>query len=276
VTQDPTTAAPVCYRHPDRSTLLSCSRCGRPICFACSTDAAVGQRCPECLREEGTQPVIPTGPRRRSMAASGAPATVTFIGLAVGFYVLGALGLEQELLSRFAQINAAVAAGEWWRIYTVVLLHGSITHILFNMWALWVLGPQIERGVGTGPFISLYLASAAVGGSFAYYLGSPGDVGVGASGAIFGLFGIWLSWALHRRGTMQGRAILGQLGFLLLINAAIPFIFRNVSWQAHLGGLIAGFVIGEIWSRITGPNAARKRTAAGALVAVLATISVLI
>jgi membrane associated rhomboid family serine protease len=115
-----------------------------------------------------------------------------------------------------------------------------------------------------------------VGGSFAYYLGSPSDVGVGASGAIFGLFGIWLSWALHRRGTMQGRAILGQLGFLLLINAAIPFIFRNVSWQAHLGGLIAGFVIGEIWSRITGPNAARKRTAAGALVAVLATISVLI
>jgi membrane associated rhomboid family serine protease len=201
---------------------------------------------------------------------------MTFIGLAVGFYVLGALGLEQELLSRFAQINAAVAAGEWWRIYTVVLLHGSITHILFNMWALWVLGPQIERGVGTGPFISLYLASAAVGGAFAYYLGNPGDVGVGASGAIFGLFGIWLSWALHRRGTMQGRAILGQLGFLLLINAAIPFIFRNVSWQAHLGGLIAGFVIGEIWSRITGPNAARKRTAAGALVAVLATISVLI
>jgi membrane associated rhomboid family serine protease len=201
---------------------------------------------------------------------------MTFIGLAVGFYVLGALGLEQELLSRFAQINAAVAAGEWWRIYTVVLLHGSITHILFNMWALWVLGPQIERGVGTGPFISLYLASAAVGGAFAYYLGNPRDVGVGASGAIFGLFGIWLSWALHRRGTMQGRAILGQLGFLLLINAAIPFIFRNVSWQAHLGGLIAGFVIGEIWSRITGPNAARKRTAAGALVAVLATISVLI
>jgi membrane associated rhomboid family serine protease len=201
---------------------------------------------------------------------------MTFIGLAVGFYVLGALGLEQELLSRFAQINAAVAAGEWWRIYTVVLLHGSITHILFNMWALWVLGPQIERGVGTGPFVSLYLASAAVGGAFAYYLGNPGDVGVGASGAIFGLFGIWLSWALHRRGTMQGRAILGQLGFLLLINAAIPFIFRNVSWQAHLGGLIAGFVIGEIWSRITGPNAARKRTAAGALVAVLATISVLI
>jgi membrane associated rhomboid family serine protease len=276
VTQDPTTAAPVCYRHPDRSTLLSCSRCGRPICFACSTDAAVGQRCPECLREEGTQPIIPTGPRRSAIAAAAAPATITFIAIAVIFYVLGVLGLEEELVRRFAQINLAVEAGEWWRIFTVVLLHGSVTHILFNMWALWVLGPQIERGVGTWPFVSLYLASAAVGGAFAFYLGDIRDIGVGASGAIFGLFGIWLSWALHRRGTMQGRAILGQLGFLLLINAAIPFIFRNVSWQAHLGGLIAGFVIGEIWSRITGPNAEAMRTAAGALVAVLATISVML
>jgi len=201
---------------------------------------------------------------------------MTFIAIAVIFYLLGVLGLEEELIRRFAQINLAVEAGEWWRIFTVVLLHGSVTHILFNMWALWVLGPQIERGVGTWPFVSLYLASAAVGGAFAFYLGDIRDIGVGASGAIFGLFGIWLSWALHRRGTMQGRAILGQLGFLLLINAAIPFIFRNVSWQAHLGGLIAGFVIGEIWSRITGPNAEAMRTAAGALVAVLATISVML
>jgi len=201
---------------------------------------------------------------------------MAFIALAVIFYVLGALGLDRELVIRFAQINQNVAAGEWWRIFTVVLLHGTITHILFNMWALWVLGPQIERGVGTGPFVSLYLASAAVGGAFAYFLGDIRDIGVGASGAIFGLFGIWLSWALHRRGTMQGRAILGQLGFLLLINAAIPFIFRNVSWQAHLGGLIAGFVIGEIWSRMTGPNAERRRTAAAVLVAILATISVML
>ena len=201
---------------------------------------------------------------------------MTFIALAVIFFLLGVLNLEEELLLRFAQINAAVAAGEWWRIFTVVLLHGSITHILFNMWALWVLGPQIERGVGTLPFISLFLASAGVGGVFAYCLGSPADIGVGASGAIFGLFGIWLSWALHRRNTMQGRALLGQLGFLLVINAAIPFIFRNISWQAHLGGLIAGFLIGEIWSRIRGPNAATMRASVGFAVAALAAVAVLL
>jgi membrane associated rhomboid family serine protease len=144
------------------------------------------------------------------------------------------------------------------------------------MWALYVLGPQIERGVGTWPFVTLYLASAGVGGVFAFYLGGTNDIAVGASGAIFGLFGIWLSWALHRRSTPYGRAVLTQLLFLLAINAAIPFIFRNVSWQAHLGGLIAGFVIGEIWSRIQGPNADAMRAWVGVAVAVLAALLVAI
>ena len=201
---------------------------------------------------------------------------MTFIAIAVIFFVVDALGIVDDLVPRFAQINALIEEGEWWRIFTVVLLHASITHILFNMWALWALGPQIERGVGTWPFVSLFLASAGMGGVFAFYLGDLGDVAVGASGAIFGLFGIWLSWALHRRNTMQGRALLGQLIFLLLINAAIPFVFRTVSWQAHLGGLIAGFLIGEIWSRIHGPNAEAMRAWVGFAVAALAALAVAI
>jgi membrane associated rhomboid family serine protease len=199
-----------------------------------------------------------------------------FIGLAAVFFLLGAFGLRDQLVEIFAQINPAVADGEWWRIFTVVLLHGSITHLVFNMWALYVLGPQIERGVGTWPFVTLFLASAGVGGVFAFYWGGELDVAVGASGAIFGLFGIWLSWALHRRNTTYGRAVLTQLLFLLAINAAIPFIFHNISWQAHLGGLIAGFVIGEIWSRIQGPNADAMRAWVGLAVAVLAALMVAI
>jgi rhomboid protease GluP len=228
------------------------------------------------MRQEGVQEVITTGSRSRTTATSGAPATVTFIAVAVIFYLLDAFGIVEGLVPRFAQINALVEEGEWWRIFTVVLLHGSITHILFNMWALWALGPQIERGVGTWPFVSLFLASAGVGGVFAYYLGDINDIAIGASGAIFGLFGIWLSWALHRRNTMQGRALLSQLIFLLVINAAIPFVFRNISWQAHLGGLIAGFVIGEIWSRIRGPNAEAMRAWVGFAIAALAALAVAI
>ncbi len=200
---------------------------------------------------------------------------MTFIALAVIVYVLGALGMDQELVNRFAQINPLVAEGEWWRLFTVVLLHGSLTHILFNMWAVWALGPQIERGVGNWPFVSLYLSSDSVCCAVLFYIGGDGAA-VGASGAIFGLFGIWLSWALHRRNTMQGRALLGQLGFLLLINAALPFIFRGIAWEAHLGGLIAGFLIGEAWSRIRGKNAEAMRALVGFGVAVLAVVSVLI
>lgn len=275
MTQDPTTAAQACYRHPDRHTLLKCSRCDRPICAACSIDASVGQRCPECVRSEGTQKIIPTG--AQVSRAGGAPVTKTFIGLAVVFFVLTGFGRSGgAIFEALAQWNLAVAAGEWWRIFTPILLHASITHILFNMWALWVLGPQVERGVGTWPFVSLFLASAGVGGVFAFYLGDPSTVAVGASGAIFGLFGIWLSWAMHRRNTMQGRAMLRQIGFLLLINAAIPFLVPNIAWQAHLGGLIAGFVIGEIWSRLRGPNVEVLRTLTGVAIAIAAALSVMI
>lgn len=218
---------------------------------------------------------IPATPRQRRQLG-GTPATIAFLALSVGFYILGQLGLEETLVRTFAQVNIAVDAGEWWRIFTVVLLHGSLMHLVFNMWALWILGPQVERAVGTWPFVGLYLASAGMGGVFAFYFGGPFDVGVGASGAIFGLFGVWLNWAVRRRNTAWGRALLGQLGFLLLINAALPFMIPSISWQAHLGGLLTGFVIGEVWSRIKGSGASQMRSAVAFALAVLAAIAVLI
>lgn len=272
VSQEPATAAPTCYRHPDRHTLLRCSRCERPICASCSIDASVGQRCPECIRTEGTQAVIP---RQRVLSRSaGAPATKTFIGLAVIFYLLTSLGgMQEQLYEALAQANVLVAEGQWWRIFTPVFLHApGFTHILFNMWALWVLGPQIERGVGTWPFVGAYLASAAMGGAFLYILGDPNAVAVGASGAIFGLFGVWVNWAIRRRHTVQGRMLLRQIGILLLLNAALPFIIRGIAWEAHLGGLIAGFVIGELWSRASNEMGRVAVTVAVAAVAVLAVL----
>jgi len=201
---------------------------------------------------------------------------MTFIGLAVGFYLLSALGLRELLFENLAQANFLVDEGEWWRIFTPVLLHAGITHILFNMWALWVLGPQIERGVGTWPFVGAFLASAGVGGAFAYLLGNPGAVAVGASGAIFGLFGIWLNWAVHRRNTAHGRMLLRQIGFLLVLNAALPLLIPNIAWEAHLGGLLAGFVIGELWSRVSAPNPEVARVLITVAVAAVAVVAVLV
>ena len=109
--------------------------------------------------------MIPTGRSSQSMS-SGAPATMTFIAVAVIFFVLDATGIVEDLVPRFAQVNALIADGEWWRIFSVVLLHGSITHLIFNMWALWVLGPQIERGSAPGPLsASSWLRPVSAGSS---------------------------------------------------------------------------------------------------------------
>lgn len=273
MTHDPSTEAPVCYRHPERNTLLSCARCGRPICAACSIDATVGQRCPECVRQEGTQRVIPAPTRARRGGAS-APATLAFVALAVVFYLLSNSGsMGADIFGALIQDNRLVGAGEWWRIFTPVLLHGNSAHILINMWALWVLGPQVERSVGAPAFIALCLAAAGMGGAVAFYIGKGG---VGASGAIFGLFGIWANRAVKRRNTLQGRLMLRQFGFLLLINAAIPLFIPIISWQAHLGGLIAGYAIGEAWWRMGARSTARQRVAAALAVAVLAVVAVIL
>lgn len=269
VSQEHATTAPVCYRHPDRHTLLRCSRCDRPICASCSIDATVGQRCPECIRAEGPQKIIPK--RQVLTRSGGAPATKIFIGLAVVFFLATEIGgMGPRLFEALAQVNGLVGLGEWWRIFTPVLLHAGIMHLLFNMWALWVLGPQIERGVGTWPFVGVYLASAGVGGAFAYIFGSPADIAVGASGAIFGLFGVWLNWAVRRRNTPYGRMLLRQIGFLLALNAALPILIPNIAWEAHLGGLIAGFVIGELWSRTRSETIRVLITVAVAALAVVA------
>lgn len=178
-----------------------------------------------------------------------------------------------QVFEALIQDNRLVATGEWWRIFSPVLLHANLTHILINMWALWILGPQIERSVGAPAFIGLYLAAAGMGGAFAFYIG---EGGVGASGAIFGLFGIWANRAVNRRNTLQGRLMLRQIGFLLLINAAIPLFIPIISWQAHLGGLVAGYVIGEAWWRMGPRSAPTQRVAAAVAVALLAVVAVIL
>ena len=261
-----------CYRHPDRETGLSCTECGRPICTACSIDADVGQRCPECVARQGRQTTVNV---RSAMPTRRTPVTMSILAVTVALYALRLLApeVDERLFERLAMWNAGVAIGEWWRTITVVLLHASTMHILFNMWALYNLGPQIERELGGLRLVAMYVASAATGSAFAYFLGGVGDVGVGASGAIFGLFGVWLASALRRRNTRYGRYLLNQLGVILLINAALPFIYPRISWQAHLGGLLAGFAIGYLWGAVRGPSAKTIHLASAAAMAVIAVLS---
>jgi membrane associated rhomboid family serine protease len=236
-----TAAVPTCYRHPGRETYVRCQRCERPICPDCMRDAAVGFQCPECVAE-GNKTV------RQAQSVFGGRAVVTprvtwtLLIVNVLAYVAEVLSTDR-VLNDFAMSSGAVAYGEWWRLITGAFLHAplggsfSITHIVCNMWALYAIGPELERRLGSLRFLVLYLLSA-LGGSVAVYL--FGIAAVGASGAIYGMFGAL--FVVSKKLGYDARGVLWLIG----INAVLTFVVPGISWQGHLGGLITGAVIGGI------------------------------
>lgn len=252
--QDPSGGASVpstvtCYRHPDRPTRLSCSSCGKPICVDCTNPAAVGQKCPECAKPTGRNKIITSSQIRGRTALDGTPATKGILAVTVVIGILGFVAPQiwSPLAVRLIDNTQLVAAGQVWRTVTAALLHepGSLFHIGFNMWALYVFGPGLERRFGSIPFLLFYLATAASGGLFFQVL-SLGSA-LGASGAIFGLFGAHVAAAFLTRTTAVGRANLNQLLPLLALNLALPLFIPRIAWQAHVGGLVAGVAILLAW-----------------------------
>jgi len=158
------------------------------------------------------------------------------------------LSTEGETLFRLLALDKiAVANGEYWRLWSVTLLHGGFIHLAFNMYALYLAGPIVERWYGPIRFIVFYLTCAAAGSIASFVFG--GDIpSVGASGAIFGLFGLLLAAGrLHHPVDRQSRAIVGQLGTVILINLVFGFVSGgSIDNAAHIGGLVAGFWLGAV------------------------------
>lgn len=271
MTAEPT--LPTCALHHDRETRLRCARCGRPVCADC-LDRGNGAGCAVCAdrpaaESAGTQAPStepppggaferrpPSGtraptatPASRTSGWRATPVTSGLLAAFVAVFVLGTAtgGDASPIVLAGAQFNPLVMAGQWWRVLTATLLHAGITHLFFNGYALYVLGPQLERGVGSAAFAALYVASGLAGG-LAFLFTSPEQIAVGASGAIFGLFGAWFAASWVNRDTPQGRAGVSQFGVLLLINLALPLFIPNIAWQAHLGGLVVGAVAGAVWA----------------------------
>jgi membrane associated rhomboid family serine protease len=226
-----------CYRHPDRETGVSCSNCGRPICPDCMTPTPVGMRCPECAKQKTRVTRGAVGPGRYDT-----PATIALIALNVVAYLIeiagGNGGLSpgnSSIVIDFGLYGPFVAEGEWYRLLTSGFLHASIIHIGFNMFALYFLGRILEPGIGTPRFVALYFASLFAG-SFGALLLDPNALTIGASGAVFGIFGATFVIARHRR--IDGLA--SSIGIILLLNLAITFGSPEISIGGHLGGLAAG------------------------------------
>ena len=236
---------PVCPRHPDRESYVRCQRCNRPTCPECQRPAAVGIQCVDCVAE-GARTVRQARTVFGGSPTDGRPlATMTIIGICVVVFFgqQAVAGLDDRIA-----FVPALGQSEPWRFLTSAFAHGSLMHIAFNMYALWVMGTYLEPMLGRARFVAIYLLSA-VGGSVMYLLlASPtsiadalaGNYGmwrtpaVGASGAVFGLFGAFL--VLQRR---LGRSAAGMY-VIIGINAVIGFVLPGIAWQAHLGGFLTG------------------------------------
>jgi membrane associated rhomboid family serine protease len=159
-----------------------------------------------------------------------------------GFSLTGGSG---PLTEAGAVFGPAVAAGEWWRLITGAFLHLGLLHIGFNMYALWLFGPIMEEMYGHIEYAVIYVL-CALGGNVLTILFAPNVPAIGASGAIFGLFG--LAFIVSRRRHLvlgpRARAMLSQVGTLLVLNLIITFTIPQISWTGHVGGLLVGGVIG--------------------------------
>lgn len=146
----------------------------------------------------------------------------------------------QGLFNDGALLPAAVLQGEYWRIVTGAFLHASIWHIGINMFSLWILGRFIEAIVGSWRTLAIYIVAMIISGIAAVYWSGPETLTVGASGAIFGLFGALFAcgFKLGPRGMALVRANIG----ILILNLVFSFAVPGISWQAHVGGLISGFI----------------------------------
>ena len=251
-----------CYRHPDRETGLSCSECDRPICYECMTPAPVGIRCPEHSgKPQGVQRITKTV-QRASFEGSGAIVTKILIAINVAVWLLmlaqGASVNDpySKIYVKGALLGPLVAQGDWWRLITSAFIHASFLHIGLNMFVLWIVGAPMEQALGRGRFILLYFASAFAGSAGAL-LQAPLVPTIGASGAIFGLFGAAL--VMERQGFL---VLGGSATSLVVVNLVFSFAFASslhIAWGGHLGGLAGGALGALALSRFGRQHAAYSR-----------------
>ena len=240
--------------------------------------ASVGFQCPECVAEGARtirQPRTVFGGR---VTSDTARVSLVLVGLNVVVFLLDAA--SPDLRVRFGNLAGpvllpdgspgGVADGEYYRLLTSAFLHGSFFHILMNMFALAQIGPTLEQALGRARFLALYLLSAVGGSTLSYWLSDPGQLGVGASGAIFGMFGAYYVVVRRLGGDTQAIVV------LLAINLVITFAVPIIDWRAHLGGLVTGAVVAAAFAYTPrGPQQGRLQAAACAGVGLLLALAVL-
>ena len=240
-----TTEVQTCYRHGDRRAGVRCQRCDRPICPDCMRQASVGFHCPECVKGSGQKVYT-----ARNLSPGGAaPVTLALLAVNVAVYLVSTLALGGAVLFDpgrafivdWGLIGLGVQEGESYRLVTGGFLHADLMHLGFNMFALWILGRQLEPVLGRSVFAAIYGASL-LAGSLGVMIADPRAFTVGASGAVFGLFGYALV-AQYARGINPMDT---GLGGIIVINLVFTFVVPGISIGGHLGGLLGGVLAGAL------------------------------
>ncbi|MEV6598903.1 rhomboid family intramembrane serine protease [Actinoplanes sp. NPDC051346] len=260
---------PVCYRHPSKETYVRCTRCERPICPDCMTEASVGHQCPECVAQgrrtqrsartafggsvagrDGTATKVLIGINVfvmiASIATGGASAIAGgawggLLGSGTPLTVFGAvLGVDAYGPAGEVALHGIAGNGEWYRLVTAMFLHYGVLHLLLNMAALWTLGGLLEEQLGRLRFVGLYLLAGLGGNVAAYVFSLPYAQTAGASTAVFGLMAA--TFVLFKRLNRSLNSILP----VIVINVIFTFTVSNVSIPGHLGGMLVGGLVAAI------------------------------
>jgi membrane associated rhomboid family serine protease len=263
----PPDAPTTCFHHPDRVTGRRCTRCGRPACPDCLHQASVGSHCWQCIKAAAP----PTSERvRRAFRGEDLLVTKALIAVNVAMFIPtvltgGLLGrTSSSFHDRFALSGFALAADEWYRLFTSGFLHFGILHLGMNMYILYMLGQTLEAGVGRLRYLTIYVVSL-LGGSFGATLLSPGALTAGASGAVFGLAAA-ATVALSRRGVPFANTGWGPV---LVVNLVFTFAVSGISIGGHVGGLLVGATLGFL---MLDPRSSARPAAAYGVAAAIAIV----
>ncbi|MFY8238363.1 MAG: rhomboid family intramembrane serine protease, partial [Ilumatobacteraceae bacterium] len=233
-----------CTRHPDVATGRHCTRCDRPACSQCLTQADIGSLCAECLRR--AKPA--TRERIRFWnAAQSVLVTRVIIGLNAVIFVWVLFGSDRYIgggVINGRELDMALSQffiddGEWYRLISSGFLHFGLFHVGMNMFLLWQLGVLLEPALGRARFALLYFVSM-LGGAVGALVLSPNALTGGASGAVFGLMAA-ASVGLQQRGVNPLKT---GIGATLILNLLITFTIPGISIGGHLGGALMGAAAG--------------------------------
>jgi membrane associated rhomboid family serine protease len=235
-------------------------------------DAAVGHQCAECVNigaKSVRQPKTHFGGRQGS-----ATPVVTYVLIAACVVMFVLQSASPAVQSELVLQPRAVADGaDLYRLVTSAFLHYGLTHLLFNMWALYVIGPPLEVALGRLRYGALYALSALGGSVLVYLLSNVNAATAGASGAVFGLFGA--TFVVGKRLNLDVRWVIALIALNLAFTFVIPLISaQNISWQGHIGGLVTGAAVAAAYAYA--PRERRTMVHAGVTAAILLLFALLI